>query len=43
MDSILSAFNNVSKEEKMDLQILVQPLHENVLKKMRKKAEKIKE
>lgn len=43
MDSILSAFNNVWKDEKMDLQILIQPLHENVLKKMRKKAEKIKE
>ena len=43
MDSILSAYNSVTKDEKLDLQILVQPLHENVLKKMRKKAEKIKE
>ena len=43
MDSILSAYNSVNKDEKLDLQILVQPLHESVLKKMRKKVEKIKE
>jgi hypothetical protein len=43
MDSILSAYNNVTKDEKLDLQILVQPLPEKWLKDMRKKAEKIKE
>ena len=43
MDSILSAYNNVNKDEKLILQILVQPLHEDRLKKMRKKAEKVKE
>ena len=43
MDSILSAYNNVEKDEKMMLQVLVQPLHESWLKSMRKKANKIKE
>ena len=43
MDSILSAYNNVNKDEKLCLQVLVQPLHEKWLKDMRKKAEKIKE
>ena len=43
MDSILSAFSNLSKEEKVWIQILVEPLHEDWLKKMRKKAEDIKE
>jgi hypothetical protein len=43
MDSILSAYNNVGKDEKLILQILVQPLHEDRLKKMRKKAENVKE
>jgi lipopolysaccharide biosynthesis glycosyltransferase len=43
MDSILSAFSNISKEEKVGIQILVEPLHEDWLKKMRKKADDIKE
>ena len=43
MDSILSAFSNLSKEEKVWIQILVEPLHEDWLKKMRKKADDIKE
>jgi hypothetical protein len=42
MDSILSAYNNVGKNEKMILQIMMQPLHERRLKKLRKKAEKVK-
>ena len=43
MDSILSAYNNVNKDEKMILQILVEPLPSKRLKKMRKKADKIKQ
>ena len=43
MDSILSAFSNLTKEEKVWIQILVEPLHESWLKKMRKKADDIKE
>jgi hypothetical protein len=43
MDSILSAYNNVNKDEKLILQILVQPLHERRLKKLRTKASKVKE
>lgn len=43
MDSILSAFSNINKEEKVWIQILVEPLHEDWLKKMRKKADDIKE
>ena len=42
MDSILSAYNKVNKEEKMILQILIEPLHEDWLKKLRSKAENIK-
>ncbi|MDR2541541.1 MAG: hypothetical protein LBD11_07485 [Candidatus Peribacteria bacterium] len=42
MDSLLSAFSNVSKEEKASLQIMVEPLSEERLKKMRKKGEKVK-
>ena len=43
MDSILSAFSNISRDEKVWIQILVEPLHENWLKKMRKTADDIKE
>ena len=43
MDSILSAFANISRDEKVWIQILVEPLHENWLKKMRKTADDIKE
>ena len=43
MDSILSAFSNISRDEKVWIQILVEPLHENWLKKMRKSADDIKE
>jgi hypothetical protein len=42
MDSLLSAFSNVTKEEKASLQIMVEPLSEEWLKKMRKKGEKVK-
>ncbi|MDR3169614.1 MAG: hypothetical protein LBU27_07950 [Candidatus Peribacteria bacterium] len=42
MDSILSAFSNISKEEKACLQIMVEPLSEEWLKKMRKKGDKVK-
>ncbi len=42
MDSIMSAFNKVSKNDKLVLQILVQPLHERWLKKLRKTAVHIK-
>ncbi|MDR0651231.1 MAG: hypothetical protein LBG59_07750 [Candidatus Peribacteria bacterium] len=37
MDSILSAFSHISKDEKACLQIMVEPLSEDWLKKMRKK------
>ena len=43
MDSILSAFSNINRDEKVWIQILVEPLHENWLKKMRKTADDIKE
>ena len=43
MDSILSAFSNISRDEKVWIQILVEPLHEDWLKKMRKRADEIKE
>ena len=43
MDSVLSAFSNLSKEEKVWIQILVEPLHESWLKKMRKRADDIRE
>jgi hypothetical protein len=42
MDSILSSCSQIDKEEKLLLQILVEPLAESCLKKLRKKAEKIK-
>lgn len=42
MDSILSAFSRLTKDEKACLQILVEPLNEERLKKMRKKADKTK-
>jgi hypothetical protein len=42
MDSILSAFSNIAKEEKGCLQIMVEPMSEERLKKMRKKGEKVK-
>ena len=42
MDSILSAFSSVNKDEKACLQILVEPLSESWLKDMRKKGEKVK-
>jgi len=42
MDSILSAFSSLGKEEKACLQIMVEPLSEEWLKNMRKKGEKVK-
>ena len=43
MDSLLWAFSKLNNEEKMSLQILVSPLDESRLKKLRGKAEKVKE
>lgn len=43
MDSLLSACSKIDKDEKLLLQILVEPLEEKRLKKLRKKAEKIKD
>lgn len=42
MDSLLSAFSHIWKEEKVCFQILVEPLSEKWLKKMRKEWERIK-
>lgn len=42
MDSILSAFSSVKRDEKLCLQIIVEPLSEDWLKKMRKKCEEVK-
>ena len=42
MDSLLSAFSQVGKQEKVCFQILVEPLPEKWLKDMRKQWEKIK-
>ena len=42
MDSLLSAFSHVWKDEKVCFQILVEPLQEKWLKDMRKEWEKIK-
>ena len=42
MDSLLSAFSQVGKQEKVCFQILVEPLSEKWLKDMRKQWEKIK-
>lgn len=42
MDSLLSAFSHVWKDEKACFQILVEPLQEKWLKDMRKQGEKIK-
>lgn len=43
MDSLLWAFSKLNNDEKMSLQILVSPLDESRLKKLRGKAEKVKE
>ena len=42
MDSILSAFSHVGKQEKVCFQILIEPLSEKWMKDMRKQWEKIK-
>jgi hypothetical protein len=42
MDSILSAYSKVLADEKLCLQILVEPLDEKLLKNLREKAEKAK-
>jgi len=42
MDSILSSCSQIDKDEKLFLKILVKPLAEEWLKKLRKKADKIK-
>ena len=42
MDSILSAFSSVNKDEKLCLQVIVEPLSEEWLKKMRKRCEEVK-
>jgi hypothetical protein len=43
MDSILSSCSQIDKDEKLLLQILIEPLEEERLKKLRGKGEKIKE
>ncbi len=43
MDSILSAYSKVLTDEKMCLQILISPLDEKELKKLRKESKKIKD
>ncbi len=43
MDSILSAYSKVFKDEKMCLQILISPLDEKELKTLRKESKKIKD
>ena len=43
MDSVLSAYNKVQKDEKMCLQIMIMPLHEHRQNYMRFKAKLIKE
>ena len=43
MDSLLGAFSKVSYDEKMMLQILVSPLDDSWLKKLRKQADAIKQ
>jgi hypothetical protein len=42
MDSILSSFSRVRKDEKLQLQILVKPISESWQGRFRKKIEKIK-
>jgi hypothetical protein len=42
MDSILSSFSRVSMDEKLGLQILMQPISESWQKKFRKKIKQIK-
>jgi len=43
MDSILSAYSKVSINEKLCLQMLISPLNEKQTRKLREKAEKIKQ
>ena len=43
MDSILSAYSKILSDEKMDLQILISPLDEKQLAKLRKESKKIKD
>jgi len=43
MDSLLSSYNKIEPDEKMSLQILFEPLSDNVHSKMREKIENIKE
>jgi len=42
MDSILSSFARVERDERLVLQLVVSPLSSSRQKKMRKKVEKIK-
>ncbi len=42
MDSILSAYSKVFVDEKLCLQLLIQPLHESLFKDMREKTDKAK-
>ncbi len=43
MDSLLGAYSKVNVDEKITLQVMVSPLQESWLKKLRKKSEHIKE
>lgn len=42
MDSILSAYSKVFVDEKLSLQLLIEPLHENLFKELREKTDKSK-
>ncbi len=42
MDSLLSAYSKVFVDEKLSLQLLIEPLHESMLKWLRKETEKEK-
>jgi len=43
MDSILSAYSKILSDEKMDLQVLVSPLDEKQLMRLKKASKKVKE
>jgi energy-coupling factor transporter ATP-binding protein EcfA2 len=43
MDSLLGSYSKVTVDEKINLQILISPLADSWLKKLRKKTEKVKE
>ena len=42
MDSILSAYSKVHRDEKLGLQILLSPIDDNIVKSLRKELESLK-